>query len=134
MVDGKPVMIGEYTEGWDKFRAIGGVNTIWAYNRNMDAYYQCMLYGKSLEECEEVDLLTYKAYTGNEPYIIAPLRAFATETSKAKGTEIYAMLAEAEAKVIEGTMTIEGFRDVLAKANGLDAMTAEMQACWDKIK
>ena len=136
MVDGKPVMIGEYTEGWDKFRAIGGVNTIWAYNRNMDAYYQCMLYGKSLEECEEVDLLTYKAYTGNGPYIIAPLRAFATETSKAKGTEIYAMLKEAEAKVIEGTMTIEGFRDVLAKAkaNGLDAMTAEMQACWDKIK
>lgn len=136
MVDGKPVMINEYTEGWDAFRAIGGVNTVWAYNRNLDAYYQCMLYGKSVEECEEVDLLTYKAYNGNEPYIIPPLRNFSTETSKAKGTEIYAMLKEAEAKVIEGSMTIEGFRDVLAKAkaNGLDAMTAEMQACWDKIK
>ena len=136
MVDGKPVMINEYTEGWDAFRVIGGVSTTWAYNRNLDAYYQCMLNGKSVEECEEVDLLTYNAYNGNEPYIIPPLRTFSTETSKAKGTEIYATLAEAQAKVIEGTMTIEGFRDVLAKAkaNGLDAMTAEMQACWDKIK
>lgn len=136
MVDGEPVMIGEYTEGWDAFRAIGGVSTTWAYNRNLDAYYQCMLNGKTVEECDEVELLTYNAYNGNEPYIIAPLRAFATETSKAKGTEIYAMLAEAEAKVIEGSMTIEGFREVLAKAkaNGLDAMTAEMQECWNKIK
>ncbi|MBO5346523.1 MAG: hypothetical protein J6A45_00075 [Lachnospiraceae bacterium] len=93
-----------------------------------------MLNGKAVEECEEIDLLTYRAYNGNEPYIVSPLRAFATETSKAKGTEIYAMLAEA--KVIDGSMTIESFRDVLAKAkaNGLDAMTAEMQACWDKIK
>lgn len=136
MVDGAPVMINEYTEGWDAFRLIGGVSTTWAYNRNLDAYYQCMLNGKAVEECEEIDLLTYRAYNGNEPYIVSPLRAFATETSKAKGTEIYAMLAEAEAKVIDGSMTIESFRDVLAKAkaNGLDAMTAEMQACWDKIK
>lgn len=136
MVDDKPVMINEYKDGWDAIRLIGGVGTSWAYNRNLDAYYQCMLYGKSVEECSEIELLTYRAYEGNEPYIMAPLRAFATETSKAKGTEIYAMLSEAQAKVIEGSMTIEGFRDVLAKAkaNGLDAMTVEMQACWDKVK
>ena len=136
MVNDKPVMINEYKDGWDAVRQIGGVGTSWAYNRNLDAYYQCMLYGKSVEECEPVDLLTYRAYNGNEPHVMAPLRSFSTATSKAKGTEIYAMLSEAQAKVIEGSMTIEGFRDVLAKAkaNGLDAMTAEMQACWDKIK
>lgn len=136
MVDDKPVIINEYKEGWDEIRKIGACNTNFGYNRNLDAYYQCMLFGKSVEECTDLELLTYNAYIRNEPYIVAPLRAFTTETSRAKGTEVYAMLAEAEAKVIEGSMTIEGFRDVLAKAKsfGLDAMTAEMQACWDKIK
>ncbi|MBR3762305.1 MAG: extracellular solute-binding protein [Lachnospiraceae bacterium] len=135
MVDDAPVINDEYNQGWEAIRAIGGVSTVWAYNRNLDAYYQCMLYGKDVEECEEVDLLTYRAYTGNEPYIVSPLRAFSTETSKAKGTEIYAMLAEAEAKVINGSYTIEDFRKVLAKAKeyGLDAMTTEMQAYWDKV-
>ena len=135
MVDGKPVITGEYNQGWDALREIGVVDTGLAYNRNLDAYYQCMLFGKSVDECDELELLTYKAYSENEPYIVKPLRAFSTETSRSKGTEIYASLAEKEAKVINGSITIEDFRAALAqaKANGLDDMTKEMQACWAAV-
>ncbi len=136
MVDGKPVITEEYNQGWDAIRAIGVVDTNLSYNRNLDAYYQCMLYGKTVEEADELTLLTYKAYNGNDPYIVKPLRAFSTETSRSKGAEIYAALAEKEAKFINGSITIDEFRAALAQAktNGLDAMTSEMQACWDAVK
>ena len=136
MVDGKPVIKDEYNHGWVEIRKVGGVPTNMAYNRNLDAYNQCMFYGKDIADLDEFEKLTYKAYYENEPFIVKPIRAFSTETSLSKGTDIYAFLAEKEAKVIVGKLSVDEFFEELktAKANGLDAMTAEMQEYWKTVK
>lgn len=136
MVDGKPVIRDEYNHGWVEIRKLGCVPTNIGYNRNLDAYNQCMFYGKDIEELDEFEKLTYKAYYENEPYIVKPIRAFSTETSLSRGTDIYSFLSEKEAKVIMGKISVDEFFTELEtiKADGLDDMTKEMQACWDSIQ
>ena len=135
MVDGKPVIREEYNHGWVEIRKLGCVATNLAYNRNLDAYNQCMFNGKSIEDLNEEEKLTYRAYYENEPYIVKPIRAFSTKTSLSKGTDLYASLAEIEAKAIVGKISIDDFFTELnkAKTNGLDDMTKEMQEYWNKV-
>lgn len=136
MVDGKPVIRDEYNHGWVEIRKLGCVATNLAYNRNLDAYNQCMFNGKAIEELNEEEKLTYRAYYENEPFIVSPIREFSTPTSLSKGTDIYASLAEIEAKAIVGKISIDDFFTELnkAKANGLDEITKEMQEYWNKVK
>lgn len=136
MVDGKPVIREEYNHGWVEIRKLGCVPTNLAYNRNLDAYNQCMFNGKAIEDLNEEEKLTYKAYYENEPYIVSPIREFSTPASLSKGTDIYASLAEIEAKAIVGKISIDEFFTELnkAKANGLDDMTKEMQEYWNKVR
>ena len=135
MVDGEPVIKEKFNHGWVEIRKEGIVPTNMAYNRSLDAYNQCMFYGKELEELNELEKLTYKAYYENEKYVVSPLRSFRTETSLAKGTEIYAALKEKETKAIVGSITIDEFFDELKtiKKNGLDKITAEMSEYWKKL-
>ncbi|MBR2883341.1 MAG: extracellular solute-binding protein [Clostridia bacterium] len=135
MVDGAPVIREQFNHGWVDIRKEGIVPTNMAYNRSLDAYNQCMFYGKELEELTELEKLTYKAYYENEKYVITPLRAFRTETSLAKGTDIYAALKEKETKAIVGSITIDEFFDSLKtiKKNGLDKITEEMGEYWKKL-
>ena len=135
MVDGNPVITDEYNKGWVEIRKLGVVPTNIGYNRNLDAYNQCMFNGKSIDSLNEEERLTYRAYYENEPFVIKPLRAFNTETSMAKGTDVYAALTEAEAKAIIGSITVDEFFNQLKKIknNGLDDITKEMQEYWDKI-
>lgn len=135
MVDGKPVITDEYNKGWVEIRKLGAVPTNMGYNRNLDAYNQCMFNGKNIEDLTEEERLTYRAYYENEPFVIKPLRAFNTKTSMSKGTDIYAALTEAEAKAIIGTITVDEFFNQLnkVKADGLDTMTKEMQEYWNKV-
>ncbi len=135
MVDGKPVIREEFNHGWVAIRKEGIVPTNMSYNRSLDAYNQCMFYGKDIEELDSFEKLTYKAYYENEPYVITPLRSFSTPTSKDKGTDIYARLNEIEAKAITGKITVDDFFAELQKIkkDGLDDITAEMQEYWNKI-
>ena len=106
-----------------------------AYNRSLDAYNQCMFYGKDLEELTELEKLTYKAYYENEKYVVSPLRSFRTKTSLEKGTDIYSALKEKETKAIVGSISIDQFFEELKtiKKNGLDQITVEMQDYWKKL-
>lgn len=135
MVDGTPRIREQFNHGWVEIRKEGIVPTNMAYNRSLDAYNQCMFYGKDLEDLTELEKLTYKAYYENEKYVVSPLRAFRTETSLSKGTEIYAALKEKETKAIVGKISIDEFFSELKviKKNGLDQMTKEMQEYWKKL-
>lgn len=135
MVDGAPVIKDEFNHGWVAIRKEGIVPTNLAYNRSLDAYNQCMFYGKDLEELTDLEKLTYNAYYKNENYVVSPLRAFRTETSLAKGTDIYSALKEKETKAIVGTLSIDEFFTELEtiKKNGLDQITKEMQEYWAKL-
>lgn len=136
MVDGKPVIKDEYNQGWVEIRKVGVVATNLAYNRDLDAYNQCMLYGKNVEDLNEFEKLTYRAYYENEPYVVKPLRAFSTPASQKRGTEVYAALKEKEAKAVAGKISVDEFFEELKtiKANGLDEMTKEMQEYWAKVQ
>ena len=135
MVDGKPIIREEFNKGWVDIRKEGIVPTNISYNRSLDAYNQCMFYGKDISELNDFEKLTYKAYYENEKYIVPPLRAFSTETSLKKGTDVYAALNENEAKAIAGKISIDDFFTELEriKANGLDDITKEMQEYWNKL-
>lgn len=135
MVDGKPVIRPEFNQGWVDIRKEGIVPTNMSYNRSLDAYNQCMFYGKDISELSELEKLTYKAYYENENYVVPKLKAMRTELSAKKGTDIYANLKEKEAKAILGTISIDEFFEELAKAkaNGLDDLTKEMDAAWQKF-
>lgn len=135
MVDGKPVIRDDFNKGWVDIRKEGIVPTNMSYNRSLDAYNQCMFYGKDISELNELEKLTYKAYYENEKYIVSPIRSFSTETSLKKGTDIYASLKEKEAKAITGKISIDDFFGELdkIKKNGLDDITKEMQKCWKSV-
>ena len=132
MVNGAPIIKDEFNHGWVAIRKEGIVPTNMAYNRSLDAYNQCMFYGKQLEDLTELEKLTYNAYYKNEPYVVAPLRSFRTETSLARGTDLYANLKEKETKAIIGAISIEEFFAELAKlkSNGLDTIAKEMSEYW----
>jgi len=133
LIDGKPVIKDEFNHGWVKIRKEGIVPTNVAYNRNLDAYNQCMFYGKDKSELNEIELLTYKAYYENEKYIVPLIPALNLKTDC---EETLVSLREKVTKTIIGVMSVEELKSEIrkAKSEGLDAAAYEAAETWNKIK
>jgi putative aldouronate transport system substrate-binding protein len=135
-VDGKPVLIGEYTKGWAALRKDGLNPFLIGFYWSLDAYKQSMLSGKKLEELTPLERIPYDGLFLNTPYIYNPVLTLVTKADQELGADIFPFLEENEVKAIVGEITIDQFFQALdrAKKDGLDKISAETAEQWRRIQ
>jgi len=135
-VDGKPVLLDPYNQGWDALRKDGlNYTLLTACVWSVDAYKQSLMRGKTLEQLSVTERITYDGLFLNTPYIFQPLITFDTPANRTKGPDVYPVLAEKETLAIIGDIGVDAFFAALAevKRTGLDQITRETQELWGRL-
>ncbi len=136
IVDGKPVLVEPFNQGWPKKRAEGLNPMIMSFHWMKEAYLQTLMQGKNPDNLNTIERMTYDGLFNNTKYNFVPLRDFETPTNSKKGASIYPFLRENEIKAIISEITIDKFFEALkeAKEDGLDQITEEMTEAYSATK
>jgi putative aldouronate transport system substrate-binding protein len=135
-VDGKPVLLEPYNQGWEKARK-EGINPVnFVFNWTKDAYAQNLLAGKKPEELDETARITYDGLYLNTEYIYNELPKFSSKLVSELAPAVFPLLNELEAKAIMGVISIDDFFNELEKVkkDGLDKIANEMNDMYQKVK